>query len=175
MARDRLYGLERSASFRGEELEKRPHGASSENEADEKQDRAEKFIPLQVHEVEDDEHELHRGKYDERGNDQPLRERQVDQDDFYAGNDREEHRDLDEDVEFALAVSIGMSVRVVVRFGSVGGGVRGHDLEVFEEIDGGENHDPDDVDEVPVKAHRLDIDGVGFAEIDGAFVAAQKK
>jgi len=32
--------------------------------------------------------------------------------------------------------------------------------EVLEEIDGGEDDDPDDVDEVPVEADRLDIDGV---------------
>src|SRR5580700_10314655 len=31
-------------------------------------------------------------------------------------------------------------------------------LDVLEQVDGREDHDPDDVDEVPVEAHHLDVD-----------------
>src|SRR5262245_37024799 len=40
------------------------------------------------------------------------------------------------------------------------------ELEIFEQIDGGENHDPHDVDEVPVEAHRFDIDRIGLGELN---------
>src|SRR4051794_8429269 len=40
--------------------------------------------------------------------------------------------------------------------------------KVFEEVDGGEDDDPDDVDEVPVKAHRFDVDRVLLVEVDRA-------
>ena len=38
----------------------------------------------------------------------------------------------------------------------------------IEQIDRGEDHDPNDIDEVPVKAHRLDVDRVGLVELDGS-------
>ena len=38
---------------------------------------------------------------------------------------------------------------------------------VFKEVNNREDHDPHDINKMPVKAHGLDIDGLGFAEIDG--------
>lgn len=87
-------------------MEQRPHRATGEDEPDEKQDRAERFVPPQVHEVENDEHEFHRREHDERGDDQPFHKRQIDRDDLDAGDDGEEHRDLHVDVEFVRIVPV---------------------------------------------------------------------
>src|SRR6188768_2016923 len=46
-------------------------------------------------------------------------------------------------------------------------------LEVLQKVDGRENDDPDDIDEVPIKADRLDVAGVLLAELDGARAAAE--
>src|SRR5437762_857627 len=69
---------QRYTGFGGEHLEKGPDGAAGEAEADEKEDRAERFVPPQVHEKKDDEEEFDRGKDDERRDEQPFCERQVD-------------------------------------------------------------------------------------------------
>ena len=111
---------EGEAVLSGEELQQSPHRAAGEDEADEKQDRAEWFVPAQVHEVENDEHELHGREHDERGDDEPFRERQINADDLDAGDDREEHRDLDVDLEFTALV-----VAVTVSGGSVCGRTHG--------------------------------------------------
>src|SRR6185312_7887321 len=45
---------------------------------------------------------------------------------------------------------------------------------VLEEVDRGEDHDPDDVDEVPVQAHHFDVDGVVLVEGHGARRAGEE-
>ena len=72
------------ACLRAEELQERPHRAARQDQADEEQDRAERLVPAQVHEVEDDEHELHGGEDDERRDQDPLHEGQVDRDELEA-------------------------------------------------------------------------------------------
>jgi hypothetical protein len=94
---------ERLAGFGAENFQQRPHGAAGEDEADEKEHRAENFVPAQMHEVENNEHELHGGEDGERAEEQPVGERQVNHDDLHAGDDRKDHRELDEDMEFAFA------------------------------------------------------------------------
>jgi hypothetical protein len=59
-----------------------------------------------VHEVENDEQELHRREDDEGVTIEPFGERQVDGHDLDAGDDREEHRDLHVDLVFADVVRV---------------------------------------------------------------------
>ena len=169
----RLRSGERKARLDTENSEKRPHGATGQHQPDEKQNCAERFIPPQMHEVENDEHELHRREDDEHGNDQPLRERQVDADDFHAGDYGEQHRDLDVDLILTDVV------RIVVRGSEGVGGGCAHEgignglFQILEQVDGREDHDPHDVYEVPVEAHALDVDGVVLVEIDRTGVAGE--
>ena len=60
-----------------------------------------------MHEVKDNEHELHRGEHNERRDNQPLYDRKVDQHDLDAGNNRQNHRDLDIEMKFARLVVAG--------------------------------------------------------------------
>src|SRR5690606_28088634 len=168
------------AVLNAEDGHERADGAGGEDQTDEKQDRAEHFVPLQVHEVEDHVEELHQREDGEGGDQQPSGQGQVDQDDFHAGDERQQHGDLHEDVEFAV-LGVGGVVAVGV-VGSGGGsahfaGALGFSRlgfgisdwrsrsEVFEQVNDGEDDDPDDVHEVPVKAHGFDVDGVGLAEV----------
>ncbi len=113
-------GGERHAVARAEDQHEGADGAAGEHEADEKQDGAEGLVELQVHEPEDDHEELHDREEHERGDDEPLREREVDEHDLHAGDDGEDHGDLHEEVELAVVV-----VGVVLGGGGVGGG--GHE------------------------------------------------
>ena len=61
--------------------------------------------PANLHEIENDKEKLNRRKDDEGRNDQPFRKGQIDEHDLNAGDDREDHRDLDEGVEFAVRVA----------------------------------------------------------------------
>ena len=140
---------------------------------DEKQNRAERLIPPQMHEVENDEHELHRREDDEHGDDQPLRERQINADDFHAGDYGEEHRDLDVDLIFTNVVRIVVRGSVGVGGGCAHEGI-GNDLfQILEQVDGREDYDPHDIDEMPVETHALDVDGVVLVEIDRTGVAGE--
>jgi hypothetical protein len=101
-----------------EQGEQSPHRATRENQADEEEDRAERFVPPQVHEIKDDEHELHERKHHKTGDDDPLRERQVNADNLDARDDREEHRDLDVDLEFADVMTVVVLTMAIVTVGS---------------------------------------------------------
>ena len=45
-------------------------------------------------------------------------------------------------------------------------------LDIFEKINDAEDNNPNEIDEVPVKAGGLDIDGVAFVELNFAFCPA---
>ena len=60
-----FLGLEGDAVVGGEERHEGGDGAAGKDEADEEQDRAEEFVPLQVHEDEDHQHEFDEGEDDQ--------------------------------------------------------------------------------------------------------------
>gem|GEM_PF-7035877 len=80
---------------------------------------------------------------------------------FHAGDDRQQHGQLDENVIFIIDVGLGHRWPERERRNS-------WESKIFEQVNGGENDDPDDIDEVPVKPHRLDIDGIMIVEIHRA-------
>ena len=65
-----------------------------------------------MHEHENNGHELHDGHDGEQGDNEPFLQREVNDQKLHAGDDRENHRQLNEDVEFTL-----VGVRVVGRKG----------------------------------------------------------
>src|ERR1035437_8655827 len=97
-------------------LEDGPPGETGPAEPDEKQDRAEHLVPPEVQERKDDEHEFYRRKHGEGREDQPVREGQIDQDDFKARDHAQDHGNLDVDMKLA-----GLMM-AVVRSGGDGGG-----------------------------------------------------
>ena len=117
-----------------------------------------------MHEDEDNEHELYQRKERQNTQDKKLGQRQVDDDNLHSRDDSEKHRYLDEDMKLALAVPGIMSGLGVVS-GNCAHGSKGEKgtcrfrllcagaLNVFQQVHHRENDDPNDVNEVPVKAH----------------------
>ncbi len=75
-------------------MEERPHHETCENQSDEEQNRAEDFIPSQVHEVKDNKYKLDGREHGKQAKNQLVGQGKANKNNFETGDDAEDHCDL---------------------------------------------------------------------------------